>query len=161
MNYAVMSKSFSKMISVVNGTKRVILSVALVVAVCSGVDARENIGVSHKPANTKQAMANGCAVDAGAAYMQINNIRARIMDEGDMWWDPGSGLPRYYAPAGANTCSEFSGALWVGGIDAGGQLKVAAMTYRQNGEDFWTGPIYPGFQITAAQCNQWDKIFQV
>lgn len=141
--------------------KRALLSFAIAASFCSNVIAKENIGSAHKPNSVKQAMATGCAVDAGAAYIQINNIRARIMDEGDMWWDPGAGLPRYYAPAASNTCSEFSGALWVGGIDAGGQLKVAAMTYRQNGEDFWTGPIYPGFQITAAQCQQWDKIFPV
>ncbi|HXP50415.1 MAG TPA: hypothetical protein VN922_10690, partial [Bacteroidia bacterium] len=139
-------------------TKRALFSLVVAATVCSNSYARENVS-THK--STKQAMANGCAVDAGAAYMQINNIRARIMDEGDMWWDPGAGLPRYYAPAASNTCSLFAGALWVGGVDAGGQLKVAAMTYRQNGEDFWTGPIYPGFQITAAQCLQWDKLFYV
>jgi hypothetical protein len=159
MNNEEMAKSSGRDLRVVITAKRALLSLAIATSVFSTVHARENIGKT--PHNTKQAMATGCAVDAGAAYMQINNIRARIMDEGDMWWDPGAGLPRYYAPAASNTCSEFSGALWVGGIDAGGQLKVAAMTYRQNGEDFWTGPIYPGFQITAAQCNQWDKIFQI
>jgi hypothetical protein len=141
-------------------TKKMLLSLALATSVCSGVYARENIGATHSK-GTKQSLATGCAVDAGSAYMQINNIRARIMDEGDMWWDPGAGLPRYYAPAASNTCSLFAGALWVGGVDAGGQLKVAAMTYRQNGEDFWTGPIYNGFQISAAQCLQWDKLFYV
>ncbi len=140
-------------------TKRTLLSLAIAVSVCSNVYARENIGSKH--GSTKQALATGCAVDAGAAYMEINNIRARIMDEGDMWWDPGAGLPRYYAPAGGKASSLFAGALWVGGVDAGGQLKVAAMTYRQNGEDFWTGPIYSGFQISATQCQQWDKLFYV
>ncbi|HTA84228.1 MAG TPA: hypothetical protein VK783_14885 [Bacteroidia bacterium] len=140
-------------------TKKALLSLVLASSVCSGVYARENIGSTH--GSVKRALATGCAVDAGSAYMQINNIRARIMDEGDMWWDPGAGLPRYYVPAGSNTCSLFAGALWVGGVDAGGQLKVAAMTYRQNGEDFWTGPIYSGFQISPAQCLQWDKLFYV
>ena len=141
-------------------TKRALLFLAIATAVCNGAAAKENIG-THAPSKVNRALATGCAVDAGAAYMQINNIRARIMDEGDMWWDPGVGLPRYYAPAAGNVCSLFAGALWVGGIDAGGQLKVAAMTYRQNGEDFWTGPIYKGFQISAAQCLQWDKMFYV
>ncbi|MGP8214478.1 MAG: T9SS type A sorting domain-containing protein [Bacteroidia bacterium] len=138
---------------------RVLLSLAVAASVCSGVYARENIG-TQKPA-VKRAMAAGCAVDAGAAYMAINNVRARIMDEGDMFWDPGAGLPRYYVPATGQACSDFAGALWVGGVDAGGQLKVAAMTYRQNGEDFWAGPIYPGFTITASECLQWDKLFYV
>jgi len=34
----------------------------------------------------------------------------------------------------------FSGALWIGGKDNGGNLKLAAMTYRQRGSDFWPGP---------------------
>ncbi len=139
-------------------TKRALLSLALTATICSVGYAKENVG-THKA--IKQALATGCAVDVGAAYMQINNIRARIMDEGDMWWDPGAGLPRYIVPAGSKTSSLFSGALWIGGVDQGGQLKTAAMTYRQNGEDFWTGPIYPGFQITASQCQQWDKLFYV
>src|SRR6185312_12446069 len=141
-------------------TSKALLSLAIAALVCGNLQAKENITLGHKP-STKQTLATGCAVDAGAAYMQINNIRARIMDEGDMWWDPGAGLPRYYAPAAGNVCSEFAGALWIAGVDAGGQLKVAAMTYRQNGEDFWSGPIYPGFQITAAECLQWDKMFYV
>ncbi len=143
--------------SKMNYTKRALLSLVIAAAICNTADAKENIG-THA---VKRALATGCAVDAGAAYMQINNIRARIMDEGDMWWDPGVGLPRYYAPAAGNKSSLFAGSLWVGGIDAGGQLKVAAMTYRQNGEDFWTGPIYSGFQISPSQCLQWDKMFYV
>jgi hypothetical protein len=31
--------------------------------------------------------------------------------------------------------------LWVAGIDDGGQLRLAANTYRQGGSDFFTGPI--------------------
>ncbi len=141
-------------------TKKALLSLTMAVLVCCSLQARENIG-THAKVNPKRTLATGCAVDAGASYMQINNIRARIMDEGDMWWDPGAGLPRYYAPAAGTACSEFAGALWIAGIDAGGQLKVAAMTYRQNGEDFWTGPIYPGFQISPAQCLHWDQLFSV
>src|ERR1700722_19148358 len=113
-------------------TKRALLSLAITATICSVGNAKENVG-THKA--IKQALATGCAVDVGAEYMQINNIRARIMDEGDMWWDPGAGLPKYIVPAGSKTSSLFSGALWIGGVDQGGQLKTAAMTYRQNGED--------------------------
>ena len=105
-------------------------------------------------------MSGGCTQDLGASYLQVNNIRARIMDEGDMWWDPGANLPRYYAPANGNVCAQFAAALWIGGYDAGNQLKVAAMTYRQNGEDFWAGPIdtLTG-SISIAECQNWDKMF--
>ena len=35
----------------------------------------------------------------------------------------------------------FAGALWIGGLDDQDNLKVAAMTYRQDGNDFWPGPL--------------------
>jgi len=146
--------------STIMRTRKTLLSLAIATAVCGAAMAKENIG-THAKQNVNRTLATGCAVDAGSAYMQINNVRARIMDEGDMWWDPGAGLPRYYVPGAGQVCSLFAGALWVGGVDAGGQLKVAAMTYRQNGEDFWTGPIYPGYSITPSECLQWDKLFYV
>jgi hypothetical protein len=34
----------------------------------------------------------------------------------------------------------FAGALWMGGTDVNGQLKLAALRYRQ-GNDFWPGPL--------------------
>ncbi len=107
-------------------------------------------------------MASGCTQDLGAAILQVNNVRARIMDEGDMWWDPGTNCNYYYVPANGNVSAQFAAALWVGGYDAGNQLKVAAMTYRQNGEDFWAGPIdtLTG-SITSTECKAWDKMFYV
>ena len=35
----------------------------------------------------------------------------------------------------------FTGSLWIGGLDNQGNLKVAAMTYRRDGNDFWPGPL--------------------
>ena len=47
----------------------------------------------------------------------------------------------------------------IGGVDAGGQLKVAAMTYRQGGSDFWTGPLNTTTAtITPDECNEWDIV---
>ena len=43
---------------------------------------------------------------------------------------------QYEIPKGSNKNSMFAGALWIGGVDDGGNLKVAAMTYRQGGNDF-------------------------
>ncbi len=122
--------------------------------------AAENIG-GHTPVkSTHSAMSNGCTQDQGAAWLEINNVRARIMDEGDMWWNPGTGCYDYFVPANGNVGAEFAASLWIGGYDAGNQLKEAAMTYRQNGEDFWAGPIdtLTG-GILASECLAWDKMF--
>src|SRR5207253_5135684 len=57
--------------------------------------------------------------------------------------------------------SNFAGSIWIGGLDAGGQLKVAAMTYRQTGYDFWPGPLSPGAVTDDGVCNEYDRIFKM
>ena len=77
-----------------------------------------------------------------------------------MWWNLSDA--RYEIPKDGNRHSMFAGALWIGGVDDGGQLKVAAMTYRQSGNDFWPGPLdETTASITAAECAAWDKHFKI
>ena len=57
-----------------------------------------------------------------------------------MWWDL-VGNAEYEVPKGSGKNSLFAGAIWIGGKDAAGNLKVAAQTYRQSGSDFWPGPV--------------------
>ena len=99
--------------------------------------------------------------------MQINNVRARLLGGGDVWWDlqigkyvvpkvqPGSGVPE--------VSSIFAGAVWLGGYDPVGNLKLAAQTYRTgNRNDFWPGPLDPQKgTIGIDTCAKWDKHFQV
>jgi len=119
----------------------------------------------------QQAMAHkvlaDCAAPKASRELWVNNVRTIIFSGGDMWWDQfGNTNAYYHVPASANrvtaASSCFGGAVWIGGYDAGGQLKVAAMTYRQNGIDFWPGPL----DTTSAGadpdvCSKFDKIFQV
>ena len=119
-----------------------------------------NVGtpVHHKP--THSVMTNGCTQDLGSAIFNVNNVRCRIMDEGDMWWNPGTACPVYIIPANGDVNAQFAASLWIGGYDAGNQLKEAAMTYRQNGEDFWAGPIDTvTSSISVSECQTWDKLF--
>src|SRR5215471_1377930 len=105
----------------------------------------EDIGV-HAPVHKGgiETRVNDCAPASDEVDMDINNVRARLLGSGDMWWDlvataryiipnvpKGSGLPE--------VSSMFAGAVWIGGIDAQGQLKIAAQTYRQNGNDYFPG----------------------
>ena len=108
--------------------------------------------------NTK--VAAGCSPSTSQTDLDINNVRTTIMAGGDMWWNLSDA--RYEIPKGGNKHSMFAGALWIGCVDDGGQLKVAAMTYRQSGNDFWPGPLNTSnATITAEECNKWDKHFKL
>jgi hypothetical protein len=128
--------------------------------------ARENVGIEGgKLAQSQKVAAGDCANASASIDLNINNIRARIHDGGDMWWDLKNDakyeVPKSLEGEPENPSSEFAGAIWIGGIDAQGQLKVAAQTYRQTGNDFFPGPLDENASIDAATCKLWDKHFQV
>ena len=82
---------------------------------------------------------NGCLPSTSQSELNVNNVRANILGAGDMWWDLDNG--KYEVPKNSDKHSMFTGSLWIGGLDNQGNLKVAAMTYRQDGNDFWPGPL--------------------
>jgi hypothetical protein len=101
----------------------------------------------------------GCSPATAATDLDINNIRALIQTGGDMWWDL-RGAAKYEIPKNSGTNALFAGALWLGGKDVSGQLKVAAQRFRSSGNDFWTGPLSTvNFDIDATTCNQYDRHF--
>ncbi|MGM0625452.1 MAG: T9SS type A sorting domain-containing protein [Bacteroidota bacterium] len=115
--------------------------------------------------NTKAARAAGCEPAKTSTELYVNNIRTLIHTGGDMWWDL-QGDPRYEVPAtesGNGPNALFAGSIWVGGLDANGQLKLAAMRFRQVGNDFWPGPlITSGSEIASVSpeiCREYDEHF--
>lgn len=72
--------------------------------------------------------------------LDINQVKALISGRGDMFWDL-SGESRYEVPKNSCKSAIFASALWMGGTDPGNNLHVAAMTYRQNGADYFPGPL--------------------
>ncbi len=117
--------------------------------------------------NTKANYREDCAAAEAQVDMAINNVRARLLTGGDVWWD-GSTNGRYIVPKvepGAGVperSSIFAGAVWLGGFDPGGNLKLAAQTYSTQGEDFWPGPLSPEEGTTdRAICDDWDQFFTV
>ena len=135
--------------------------VTLSLAICSiAVMAKENVpnpGVTSV-VNTK--VAAGCNPSKSQTDLDVNNVRTTIMGGGDMWWNLADA--QYEIPKGGNKHSMFAGALWIGGVDDGGQLKVAAMTYRQDGNDFWPGPLNTAnATISSEECVTWDKHFKL
>jgi len=148
--------------------KKIIL---LVLALCYSwtLSAKENIGIPSQPATPNSSVEKVADCDAPTAQidLNINNVRSRLLTGGDLWWDPVGGQSHYEVPRvppGSNEVSKnslFAGALWIGGIDQFDQLKIAAQTYRQSGNDFWPGPLDANGEIEAAVCAQFDKFWEV
>ena len=150
--------------------KRICLLTALVVVYF--------LSSAHRPDKRPRLNDNGeqilpvslradCATSRSAFDMSINNVRARLLGGGDVWWDLSDGkyiVPKVDPASGQQEVSSiFAGAVWLGGYDPVGNLKLAAQSYRTgNANDFWPGPLDP-FEgtIETSVCEQWDKHFQV
>lgn len=117
-------------------------------------------GSQVEPAKTNRSLAAGCLPAASFTFLDINNVRTRINTGGDMWWDL-AGTPVYEIPKESRKHSMFSASLWIGGVDVNGQLKLAALRYRQIGNDYWPGPLTTdgAASITPETCIQWDRHF--
>jgi hypothetical protein len=107
-----------------------------------------------------KASAAGCSAGGSFAFLDINNIRARINTGGDMWWN--FDRAEYYVPANTQQTSMFSASLWIGGLDVNGQLKLAAQRYRQVGIDYWPGPLSRiDASVDEETCAQYDRMFEI
>lgn len=124
----------------------------------------EGIG-DKKPSAANKRLKARCENASAQADLDINNVRARIMNGGDMWWDL-VGTARYEIPKvtgeGVSRHSLFAGSIWIGGLN-NGNIHTAAQTYRQfGGNDLWAGPIDTiTTSVDDEDCEYWDRIFQV
>ncbi|HTL82605.1 MAG TPA: T9SS type A sorting domain-containing protein [Bacteroidia bacterium] len=92
--------------------------------------------------------------------LDVNEVSAPILNRGDMHWDLNSA--GYEVPKGSGTHPIFASAIWLGGLDAGGNLHQAAMTYRQLGSDFWPGPLdTTNGTSDSVVANQFDYIWKI
>ncbi|HXB41221.1 MAG TPA: hypothetical protein VNZ49_11815, partial [Bacteroidia bacterium] len=128
--------------------------------ICVGTQARENanvpdeLGQGHRDGHDGQVL-TGCIAGKTQTELKINDVRTRILTDGDMWWDLTNA--KYEIPKGSNSMAQFAGSLWFGGYH-NGSLRISAMTYRQNGVDFWPGPLNPSnVNVDPTVCTQYDR----
>ena len=102
-----------------------------------------------------QAQVGTCRAALGESYLDINNVRARILNNGNLFW---RGSPHVYnVPKGGGAQAIFAGGIWIGGY-VGGQLRVAAARY--GNYHFWAGPIDDNGN-PPADCSQFDRLYKV
>ncbi len=123
-----------------------------------------------KPAGTSTPKVDfraDCQPGTNSVDLDVNNVRARLLSRGDFWWDYNDAkyiVPNVAAGTGAEEISSiFAGAVWMGGFDSGGNLKLAATNYANDGNtDFYPGPLNPIDGTTDAPvCVEWDRHFAV
>ncbi|MBE9467244.1 MAG: T9SS type A sorting domain-containing protein [Bacteroidetes bacterium] len=120
-------------------------------------------GPGSKDKSTKVINAAGCVPASAMTYLDLNNVRALILNGGDMWWDLSKA--KYEVPKGSGKMSLYAGAIWIGGVDVNGQLRMAAQMHRNEGNDYWPGPlISSGDEISSTNANvclQYDRHFKI
>lgn len=125
------------------------------------VSARENVTSPGHKSQLKTTV-TGCQPAVSAIDLDINNVRARLMTGGDMWWNIGLEVAAYEIPKNSGRSSQFAASCWIGGFDKQGQLKVAAQTYRQDGNDYWPGALdVTTAKISSDDCANWDRFWKV
>lgn len=119
-----------------------------------------------KPKGGQINYRSDCAPATMSYDLAINNVRARLLNGGDIWWDLSDG--QYIVPAVdpalgvPGVSSLFAGAVWLGGYDDAGNLKMAAQTYRTaTANDYWPGPLSNVGTTGADTCLNWDRFFIV
>ena len=102
-----------------------------------------------------------CAPATGLTELAWNNVRALIETGGSMWQNRALSKAAYEVPKGSGVSSLYAGAIWMGGKSPDQQLKLAAVTFRGNGNDYWPGPLTTDgtASITEATCTAYDKFF--
>ena len=97
-------------------------------------------------------------------YIDINNINAGHLVHGDMWRNPITATAACEYPKGSGKHVATLGSLWLGGYDEMGILRVAAQTYRQQGSDYFPGPVDMSINTVAAanqHAAKWARIWKV
>jgi hypothetical protein len=103
--------------------------------------------------------------------IDANSINASVLVHGDMWWNPATtgnmwwipatSSAKFFFPNGTAKTISFAAALWISAYDNAGQLHVAAQAYRQDGNDYWPGPLDASGSLDYATSEKWAKVWKV
>lgn len=103
-------------------------------------------------------------VNPAAKTLDKNNVKANIyMLDNKFWNIYGNGRNAYEVPKGRGSHAMFANSVWIGGLDAGGQLHIAANTYQQNGTDYRPGPldtVHPN-SFNSTNSALYNKLWKV
>ena len=139
--------------------KQIFCLTLLTVFVMTGSLRAEKVKGVVRSSSSPKAESATCLPASSSNELTVNNVRAYIETGGTMWFKE---VAEYEVPRGSGKTSMFCAALWIGGRDSNGQLKLAAVRFRQVGDDYWTGPLkLTGAGTTQSTCIKFDKHFKI
>ncbi len=139
-------------------TFKILFLAGLMLAV-SSLHAEKYKGGTATPRSMTPRAASTCLPATNSNELTVNNVRAYLETNGTMWFNE---IAQYEVPYGSGKTSMFAAALWIGGMDINDVLKLAAVRFRQRGDDFWTGPLtLNGASVTQETCAAYDKHFPI
>ncbi|MFK7845395.1 MAG: T9SS type A sorting domain-containing protein [Rhodothermales bacterium] len=102
-----------------------------------------------------RAQTGNCDASMAEAELDINNVRARILNNGGLFWRGGASV--YEVPKYGATHAVFSAGIWVGGL-IDGELRITATRYGP--WEMWAGPLDEQ-GVPPQDCAPFDKIYNI
>ncbi len=93
--------------------------------------------------------------------IDVGNIRAPLQNHGDMWAPPDSNSAGCRFPKDSGRVQGYRAAVWLSGTDASGTLRTVGQTYRDDGEDWFPGPLDVAGESDASLQSAWNKVWRV
>ncbi len=93
--------------------------------------------------------------------INVNHINATVLLHGDMWNNPATGKASCEFPKNSKKHISHAGAIWMSGYDESNQLHVTAQTYRQDGNDYWPGPLDASGNLSEATSSEWARFWKI
>jgi hypothetical protein len=107
------------------------------------------------PISFGQSVGN-CTTGRAQQYLDANNVRARMLNTGGLFWN---GDPNVYTvPKGGKANAIFASGFWLGGYDEQNKLHIAAATF--GNWEFWPGPLDANGN-PPSDCSKYDRIWKV
>ena len=101
------------------------------------------------------AQVGTCSESEAEAFLEVGNVRARIFNNGALFWK--GGLNFYEVPKGSGVNAVFSSTFVIGGV-MGRFLKMASSFYGPY--EFWSGPLDENGN-PPVDCSIYDKIWEI
>ena len=107
------------------------------------------------PVFTSSGQTGNCPRSQGEEYLDVNNVRARILNTGGLFY---RGEPHVYnVPKTTASNAIFASSIWIAG-EVNGELRGSATRY---GEwEMWAGPLDENGN-PPADCGEYDRIYEI